>query len=105
MLYAFIIETDYGPAVIDHVLQTVGLSDVRLADAVIVEVVDETPAEQKPSGKNKKGKVEKPKKVTEKNHRVFDFEKDLPLLMKALEEAEEMINRAKNGQSKVNVII
>lgn len=88
---------------IDHVLLTVGLADVRLADAVDVEtpVAAEPVAEQLPAKGNKKAKsAEKPKKGAAK-HRIFDFDTDMPLLMQALGEAEEMIAQAKAGKSKV----
>lgn len=86
-----------GPAVIDHVLTKYQLTDVKLAAEVV-------PEEETQTDTNKKGKKQKHKKADIKQIRVFNFETDLPILMNALQEANQMMQDAQTNKSKGYII-
>lgn len=99
-----IIVTDYGPAVIEHILKISGLSDVVLPLAETPKIVE--PVQVNSNKKKGKQSVEKPEKVkkAEPNRRIFNFDVDLPVLIEALNEAERLVNDAKLGTSKGYII-
>lgn len=112
----------YGPAIIDHILTKHQLANVRLepvADIVIEEEVILEPEEKsvappaptkannkKGGGKQAKQKqaAKAPKKEDNANIRYFDYDRDLPTLLEAIEDAEQILIDAQTRPSKGYII-
>lgn len=110
----------YGPAIIDHILTKHELNNVKLAEPIAdfvveqeVEIVvegDEEIVVEKLPPKGKKGKQPKAKappkaqKKEDTNTRWFDYDRDLPTLLAAIEDAEQIMNAAQTQPSKGYII-
>lgn len=88
-----------GPSVIDHVLHKHNLNSCIIKGNQVEEETQEEPTES-----NNKSRKKKRKQGATANNRCFDIEADLPILMKAISDAIEITELAKNNQSKGFII-
>ncbi|XP_068153525.1 ribosome quality control complex subunit NEMF homolog [Drosophila tropicalis] len=92
---------DCGPAVIEHVLHLHGLENraTPMCEVPLEETTAEDDKSQNP--KNLKNKRKQKNKHASKSDAVpFDFDKDLPILMQAIKNANEIISDGRKGPSK-----